>query len=229
MYGSRYVTTGGSRDVSVSDVDAGIAVGFVSPATARDARDGPLLVPRGHGALAARRGAGATSCCTPPGSCGATAGSSSPGPAGAGKSTLAMACARRGFGVFAEDAVFVRVRSTALELWGIPWVQRLLPDAAALLPGARRDSRSTPAAERRDQDRGGPRPGPAGAGRPVRDGGADPVAGEGHRRSDPDRAGGGRDRPRRARDPLAVGRWLVRAHERGPRSCWPAGASSGCT
>ena len=56
------------------------------------------------------------------------------GPAGAGKSTLAMACARRGFGVFAEDAVFVRVRPVGLELWGMPWVQRLLPDARTLFP-----------------------------------------------------------------------------------------------
>jgi hypothetical protein len=36
--------------------------------------------------------------------------------------------------VFAEDAVFVRVLSTTLELWGMPWVQRLLPDAATFFP-----------------------------------------------------------------------------------------------
>jgi hypothetical protein len=51
------------------------------------------------------------------------------GPAGAGKSTLAMACARRGFGVVAEDAVFVRDARRRVELWGLPWIQRLLPDA----------------------------------------------------------------------------------------------------
>jgi hypothetical protein len=56
------------------------------------------------------------------------------GPAGSGKSTLTIACARRGFGVFAEDAVFVRVRPNALEWWGLPWVQRLLPDARTLFP-----------------------------------------------------------------------------------------------
>src|SRR4029077_3385941 len=56
------------------------------------------------------------------------------GPAGAGKSTLAMACARRGFGVFAEDAVFVHIRSAGLEWWGMPWVQWLLPDARDLFP-----------------------------------------------------------------------------------------------
>jgi len=56
------------------------------------------------------------------------------GRAGAGKSTLAMACARRGFGVLAEDAVFVRVAGERLELWGLPWVQRLLPDAGDHFP-----------------------------------------------------------------------------------------------
>ena len=56
------------------------------------------------------------------------------GPAGVGKSTLAMACARRGFGVLAEDAIFVRVRPVGREWWGMPWVQRLLPDARALFP-----------------------------------------------------------------------------------------------
>jgi hypothetical protein len=56
------------------------------------------------------------------------------GPAGAGKSTLAMACARRGFGVVAEDAVFVRDAGRRLELWGLPWIQRLLPDARQHFP-----------------------------------------------------------------------------------------------
>ncbi len=56
------------------------------------------------------------------------------GPAGSGKSTLAMACARRGFGVFAEDAVYARVLPASIELWGVPWTQRLLPDARDLFP-----------------------------------------------------------------------------------------------
>jgi hypothetical protein len=56
------------------------------------------------------------------------------GPAGSGKSTLAMACARRGFGVVAEDAVFARVLPASIELWGLPWTQRLLPDARDLIP-----------------------------------------------------------------------------------------------
>jgi hypothetical protein len=57
------------------------------------------------------------------------------GPAGAGKSTLAMACARRGFGILAEDAVFARRRTAdGVEVWGLPWLQRLLPDARERFP-----------------------------------------------------------------------------------------------
>jgi hypothetical protein len=61
-------------------------------------------------------------------------------PAGTGKSTLALACARRGWGLLAEDVVFARPASgpgvdAPLELWGMPWTQRLLPDATTFFPG----------------------------------------------------------------------------------------------
>jgi hypothetical protein len=131
--GDRYLVSGGSRDVGVAEVDAGVALGFVSAATARDTAvvrysfvEGLALalLPRGRGYLVLHA-AGVVR---------GDIGIAIQGPAGAGKSTLAMACARRGFGVFAEDAIFVRPRATTLELWGMPWVQRLLPDAAAFFP-----------------------------------------------------------------------------------------------
>ena len=61
------------------------------------------------------------------------------GPAGTGKSTLALACARRGWGLLAEDVVFARPvggpgAGGTIELWGIPWTQRLLPDAPRFFP-----------------------------------------------------------------------------------------------
>ena len=56
------------------------------------------------------------------------------GPEGAGKTTLAVACARRGLDVFAEDGVFVRAGRDGLEFWGLPWIQRLVPDARDLFP-----------------------------------------------------------------------------------------------
>lgn len=65
-------------------------------------------------------------------------------PAGAGKSTLALACARRGWGLLAEDVVFVRPvdgegdhgpgGDGPLEVWGLPWTQRLMPDAPRFFP-----------------------------------------------------------------------------------------------
>lgn len=59
--------------------------------------------------------------------------------AGTGKSTLALACATRGWGLLAEDVVFARPVDGAagrgeLEVWGVPWTQRLLPDAPRFFP-----------------------------------------------------------------------------------------------
>ena len=131
--GNLYLITGGSHDLAVADLDAGVGHGFVSEATARDdaavrysfiegmalamlARSRGYFVLHAAGVVRGDRGFVLQ------------------GPAGAGKSTLAMACARRGFRVFAEDAVFVRVRPNTIEWWGMPWVQRLLPDARTLFP-----------------------------------------------------------------------------------------------
>jgi hypothetical protein len=128
-----YLVSAGPRDVAVADLDAGVAHGFVSAATALDAptvrysfleslalsmlaRSRDYFVLHAAGVVIGERGIALQ------------------GAAGAGKSTLAMACARRGLGVFAEDSVFVRVRPAGLEWWGMPWVQRLLPDARALFP-----------------------------------------------------------------------------------------------
>jgi hypothetical protein len=131
--GDLYFISAGSRDLGVADIDAGVAHGFVSEVTARDApavRHAFIeslalsMLPRGRGYLVLHA-AGVVR---------GDRGLVLQGPAGAGKSTLAMACARRGFGVFAEDAVFVHIRSAGLEWWGMPWVQRLLPDARALFP-----------------------------------------------------------------------------------------------
>ena len=60
-------------------------------------------------------------------------------PAGTGKSTLALACATRGWGLLAEDVVFARPVDGAggdaeLEVWGVPWTQRLLADAPRFFP-----------------------------------------------------------------------------------------------
>jgi hypothetical protein len=122
--------------VAVADVRQGVGVGFVNHAVAEDEPfvrytfvEGPALamLTRSRGYLAlhasgvARDGIGLAL----------------QGPEGAGKSTLAVACARRGIDVFAEDAVFVRAGERGLEFWGLPWIQRLLPDAGELFPELR--------------------------------------------------------------------------------------------
>jgi len=55
------------------------------------------------------------------------------GPSTAGKSTLCYACARDGFQVLAEDAVYV-AREPTLRLWGMPRQIHLLPDAVRFFP-----------------------------------------------------------------------------------------------
>jgi len=132
-YGASYLISGEGHDLAVADVEAGVAVGYISTTTAADVATvrysflesmALSLLPRGrgyvvlHAAGVVRDGLGIVI----------------QGPAGAGKSTLTMACARRGFGVFAEDAIFARAGSSGLELWGLPWTLRLLPDARTHFP-----------------------------------------------------------------------------------------------
>ena len=51
-----------------------------------------------------------------------------------GKSTLAYACARRGYQVLTEDVVHIKVRPESVALWGSPWKLHLLVDAQRLFP-----------------------------------------------------------------------------------------------
>ncbi len=206
--GNLYLISAGSHDLAVADLDAGVAQGFVSEATARDAPAVRYSFIEGMALsmLARSRGYFVLHAA---GVVRGDRGIVLQGPAGAGKSTLAMACARRGFGVFAEDAVFVRVRPNGLEWWGLPWVQRLLPDARTLFPElAGLPDHVRPNGESKiDVELDRVHPGRDG---PVRSPGPDrpPVARR--RRADADRTGRRRGRRRRARGPLAVGRRLVR-------------------
>jgi len=133
IQGDLYFITRGAREIAIVDGARGVATGFVSRETAADQADARysfieamslsmLARNRGylvmHAAGVVRNGVGVAIG----------------GPAGSGKTTLAMACARRGFGVFAEDVIFVRVQPATIELWGQPWTQRLLPDTRDLFP-----------------------------------------------------------------------------------------------
>lgn len=131
--GAHLYAVGSAHDLATVDARDGVAFAFLSHATAADLRlvrysfvEGPALamLTYGRGYLTlhacgiARLGAGLALL----------------GRAGAGKSTLAVAAARRGLDVFAEDAVFVRAGDQGLEFWGLPWGQRLVPDARRFFP-----------------------------------------------------------------------------------------------
>ncbi len=118
---------------AVTDLRAGIATSYIDPSGLADSArlrytyiEGPALsmivAGRGyfvvHASGVARAGVGIALH----------------GQEGAGKTTLAVACARRGLDVFAEDGVFVRAGRGGLEFWGMPWVQRLMPDARDMFP-----------------------------------------------------------------------------------------------
>jgi hypothetical protein len=61
------------------------------------------------------------------------------GVSGAGKTTLAYACARSGLQVLSDDVVHLRIDPTSsqLRLWGRPWFLRLVPEAGELFPELR--------------------------------------------------------------------------------------------
>jgi hypothetical protein len=58
------------------------------------------------------------------------------GVSGAGKTTLAYACARSGLQVLSDDVVHLRIdpANHELRLWGKPWFLRLLPESVELFP-----------------------------------------------------------------------------------------------
>lgn len=131
--GDTFLISGGGHDVATVDVVRGRALGFLRPSTIADEAYvrysfieamGLSMMQRARGCVAlhaagvVRNGLGVAIL----------------GPAGAGKSTLAIAFARAGYGVLAEDTVFVRIGPGGLVFWGMPWTQRLLPDAQRLFP-----------------------------------------------------------------------------------------------
>jgi hypothetical protein len=130
--GHLYVV-GEGDDVATVDGRSGLAVAHVSAATAKDKRlvrysfiEGPALT-----ALIYGRGYVAAHAC---GIARDGLGLAVMGNEGAGKSTLALAAARHGLDVFAEDGVFLRAGPDDLEFWGMPWTQRLVLDAVRFFP-----------------------------------------------------------------------------------------------
>jgi hypothetical protein len=131
--GSRFIITSDQGDVGVADLDRGEAVGFVSGPTVADQQFLRYSFIEAFALSMVQRARGYVSVHAT-GICRDGAGIVLQGPSGVGKSTLAMAGARRGHGVFADDVVFGREGPAGLELWGLPWTQRMLADASIEFP-----------------------------------------------------------------------------------------------
>ena len=133
---------------AVADLASGCAVGFVSPEMVGNASFFcytfleclfyVMVVHRSHTPVhcssVALNGSGILIC----------------GAAGAGKTTLAYACAKSGMQILTDDVAHLRLDPTSdrLLLWGNPWCLRLLPDAVQLFPELA-DEKVT---QRRDHD-----------------------------------------------------------------------------
>jgi len=124
----------GCQNTAVADLASGFATGFLSSALARDTRLLRTvfleclvltLLTQGkgsthsyvHASAVARGGRGLLFS----------------GPSRSGKSTLAFACARRGFDVVTDDVAYL-VEDEELTAWGRPWRLRFLPECRGLYP-----------------------------------------------------------------------------------------------
>jgi hypothetical protein len=131
----------GNQNTAVANLDQGYAAGFLTPAMARDRvffRNTFLeclvltLLTHGeastlsyvHASAVARADCGLIFC----------------GPSQSGKSTLAFACARRGFRVVSDDAVYLRAGNNGLQVWGRPWHLRFLSDCVRFFPELRENA-----------------------------------------------------------------------------------------
>jgi len=125
----------GSENTAVADLEHRLAVGFLSPAMVEDStilrRDfveclAFTMATHGRGATHSYIHASAIAK--------GNKGLVLSGPACAGKSTLAYACAQRGFHIVADDVVYLKDGESHLTAWGNPWRLRLAPESIKLFP-----------------------------------------------------------------------------------------------
>lgn len=133
--GAMFYVSVGTQNTAVADLERRYAVGFVSPAMARDTGflqgtflECLTLTMATHGAGATHTYVHASAVAR------GDKGFIFSGPRESGKTTLAYACARRGFHVVADDVVYLNEEEDGLTAWGRPWRLRLLPDCVHLFP-----------------------------------------------------------------------------------------------
>ncbi len=125
----------GAGNTAVADLDHRFAVGFLSPAMVKNTtllrRDfieclAFTMATHGKGATHSYIHASAIAK--------GNKGLILSGPACVGKSTLAFACAQRGFHIVADDVVYLKDGECSLTAWGNPWRLRLVPESVKLFP-----------------------------------------------------------------------------------------------
>ena len=133
----------GRQNTAIADLRRRLAIGFVAPGMAQDAgflRKTFLecltltMVTHGTGATHTYVHASAVAM--------GGQGLLFSGPGESGKSTLAYACARRGFQVVTDDVVYLRDGRNGLIAWGRPWQLHFLSDCARFFPELKRRTES---------------------------------------------------------------------------------------
>jgi hypothetical protein len=134
-HGDVFYISVGRQNTAVADLARGTAVAFVSPSMARDHAtlrrsflDCLVLTMLTHGSKGCFSYVHASAVEY------GGRGILFSGPSESGKSTMAYACARRGFRVVSDDVVYLRNEGNELAAWGRPWRLRLMPGALELFP-----------------------------------------------------------------------------------------------
>jgi len=133
--GDIFYVTVGKQNTAIAHLQNGFATGFVAPAMARDTvflrntfLDCLVLTMLTHGRAGTHTYAHASAVAW------GNRGLIFSGPSQSGKTTLAFACARRGFNVVSDDVVYLRDGDAGLTVWGKPWHLRFLPDCTRFFP-----------------------------------------------------------------------------------------------
>lgn len=134
-HGDLFYICVGRQNTAVTDLKLRLSVGFISPAMVQDSAELRRTFLECLAFTMATHGTGATRTYVHASAVArGERGVIFSGPPESGKSTLAYACARRGFHVVADDVVYLDNGRDGLTAWGKPWRLRFLADCVDLFP-----------------------------------------------------------------------------------------------